>query len=246
MPGPGITRHRQPVPGLPGRRNQARFLPRKRLSAWALVLAILLGSAGRARGDEDDVARIELGFAERGDQLVVKQLGLSSLLFDQAAYRKLEKNPLATVIVVRLYVYRKNRDKPVAYRLLTVRVVYDLWEEEYSVRIDGPLGRQNTRFDRLDQAFKQMTEFENLPISDLADVPIGPHHYMAMVAELNPVSDETLAELRRWLSQPAGSASLSRSTSFFGSFVSIFVNMPPPEADRVARVRSQPFYRVSR
>jgi hypothetical protein len=52
--------------------------------------------------------------------------------------------------------------------------------------------------------------------------------------------------MRRWLTRPAGSASLDRSTSFFGSFVSVFVNPKLPEADRVLRIRSQPFYRVER
>ena len=221
------------------RAHKANFL------ATAAV-ALALGIPGGALADDDEVDVIKLPFAERRGQLVVKTFGLSSLLFDQKAYRRMKENPLPTVIVARLYVYRKEREKPVAYRLLTMRVVYDLWEKDYTVRIDGPKGRENARFKRLDQAYKKITEFENVPIANLADVRIGPHYYMAMVAELNPVSDETQAELRRWLSRPAGSTSLSRGTSFFGSFVSIFINMPPPEADRVVRMRSQPFYRVVR
>ena len=70
------------------------------------------------------------------------------------------------------------------------------------------------------------------------------HHYLAMVVELNPVSKELLAEMRRWLTRPAGSASIDRGSSFFGSFVSVFVNPRLPEAERVLRVRSQPFYRL--
>ncbi|MCG8420056.1 MAG: hypothetical protein MJE77_19175 [Proteobacteria bacterium] len=214
--------------------------------ATAILLAAVLGSAVPGARADDGVTTISLRFAERRGRLVVKQLGLSSFLFDQSAYRKLKQNPLATAVVVRLYVYRTKRDQPVSYRLITARIVYDLWEEKYQVRIDSPKGRDSGRFDRLDQAFKKITEFDDLPIADLADIPIGPHHYMAMIAELNPVSDQTQAEMRRWLSRPSGTTSLSRSTSFFGSFVSIFINTPPPEADRVVRVRSQPFYRVSR
>jgi hypothetical protein len=210
----------------------------------AMALA-LVAFAGSARAD-DNIQYVKMRFAERRGQLMVKELGLSSLLFDQDAYARLRENPLSTVIVVRLYVYRKGEGEPVAYRLMSVRIVYDLWLEKYEVRVDSPRGRENGSFSRLDQAYKTITEFHDVPVGDLTNIDIGPHYYLAMVAELNPVSEATLAEVRRWLTRPAGTTSLDRGTSFFGSFVSIFVNARPPEADRVVRVRSQPFYRVSR
>ena len=71
------------------------------------------------------------------------------------------------------------------------------------------------------------------------------HYFVAMVVELNPVSPELAAEMRRWLSRPAGET-LDSSSSFFGSFVSVFVNPKLGRADRVLRVRSQPFYRTPR
>lgn len=168
------------------------------------------------------------------------------MLFDQKAYKKLNENPLATVIVVRLYVYRKGSSKPVGYRLVSARVVYDLWLEEYEVRIDVPGSRESGRYKTLPQAFKVITELRDIPVATLDDVVIGPHHYLAAVIELNPVSEATQAEMRRWLARPAGTASLDRGTSFFGSFVSIFVNAKLPDADRVVRARSQPFYREPR
>ncbi|MEM9487818.1 MAG: hypothetical protein AAGC55_01675 [Myxococcota bacterium] len=212
----------------------------------ALLLALWLGP-GSARGDDDDgIERIKLAFAERNGSLAIKRLGLSSLLFDERAYRGLKEKGLATTIVVRLYVYRVDRVDPVALRLMTVRVVYDLWSEKYVVRINSPAGVEDSSFKRLDQAFRKMTEFANVPIAALDEIAIGPHYYFAMIAELNPVSEETRAAMRRWLRRPAGTNSLSRETSFFGAFVSIFVNTPPAEADRVVRARSQNFYRVAR
>ena len=194
----------------------------------------------------DEVERVSLRFAERGDQLVVKELLTSPLLFDQSAYQKLDKNPLATLIVIRVYVYRKGSDKPVGYGLVSARIVYDLWMEQYEVRVDRPDGRKSGHYPHLYQAYKEITEFYNLPVAGLDDVAVGPHHYLAVVVELNPVSESTRSEMRRWLTRPAGSASLDRGTAFFGSFVSIFVNAKLPAADRVVRARSQPFYRVAR
>ena len=81
-----------------------------------------------------------------------------------------------------------------------------------------------------------------MPIADIKDVAFEERYVVAAVAELNPVSKETLAEVRRWLSEGSGGG-LDRGGSFFGSFVSVFVNLKIPEADRVVRVRSQPFFR---
>ena len=52
---------------------------------------------------------------------------------------------------------------------------------------------------------------------------------------------KTLTEVRRWLSQSSGG--IDRGGVFFGSFVSAFVNPKIAPADRVLRIRSQPFYR---
>jgi hypothetical protein len=66
-------------------------------------------------------------------------------------------------------------------------------------------------------------------------------YYIRIIAQLNPVEKETLTQVRRWLSQGNGGG-LDRGGAFFGSFVSVFVNPKIAEADRVLRVRSQPFY----
>jgi hypothetical protein len=235
--------------GLHGFRGRAWRLVRvpARFCAWLLIWAFLCGSATPARADDDtEVAAIKLGFTEHRGTLVVDELGLGSLLFDPPAYRKLKESPLPTIIAVRLYVYRQGEEEPIAYRFMTARIVYDLWLEQYEVRVDSPKGRDSGHFSRLDQAYKMMTQIANLPITELGAIAIGPHYYLGVIAELNPVSSETLAEMRRWLSRPAAATSLDRGTSFFGSFVSIFVNAKVPEADRVARARSQLFYRVRR
>jgi hypothetical protein len=218
-----------------------------RLATWICACAALLAIVRPARAaGAEEVAQVRLAFVERRGELQVARVGVGPLLFDQSAYAKLEQNPLATVVVVRFYVYREGESVPVSFRLLTARIVYDLWLEEYEVRIDSEQGRKSGRYARLDHAYRAITELENLPVANLADIAAGPHYYLAMVAELNPVSEETMAEVRRWLTRPAGSARLNRETSFFGSFVSIFVNAKLPEAERVVRARSQPFYRVVR
>lgn len=220
---------------------------RGRLASLMLGLAVMTGAVRLAHAaDADEVVPVRLEFAERRGELVVGRIDLGDMLFDERAYRRLEQNPLATLVVVRFYIYRAGETTPISFRLLSARIVYDLWLEEYEVRIDGAHGRRSGRYVELAPAFRAITALRDLSVADLADIAIGPHYYLAVVAELNPVSEETMAEVRRWLTRPAGATRLDRETSFFGSFVSIFVNARLPEAEHVIRARSQPFYRVSR
>lgn len=206
----------------------------------ALCALVLL--AGTARADERIVGK-KMWFGERSGNLAVSTSYTE--LLDEQAYERLGSG-FATNIVARIYVYRKGRDLPVSFAMASARVVYDLWDEVYVVRTDGPRGRRTRRFKSRADALVALTEFSELPIAALSDIPRGDLHYTAIVVELNPVSEELMAEMRRWLTRPAGSTSVDRGSSFFGSFVSVFVNPKMPEADRVLRFRSQPFFRPPR
>ena len=204
----------------------------------------LLLAAGPAAAQEPEISVRRMGFAERGKHLVLTTVFTE--IFDRQAFEKISSG-FPTTVVVRLYVYHKARTQaPVSLALLELEVVYDLWDEVYVVRTRGPLGEKQLRTRSRAQAVRALTELERMPIAPLDRVPIGQHHFVAMVVELNPVSPELLAEMRRWLSRPAGETSLDSSSSFFGSFVSVFVNPKLEQADRTLRIRSQPFYRATR
>jgi hypothetical protein len=212
--------------------------------AAALWLVLTVGVWPAAAQDDGEIRVRRMGFAERGKHLVLT--ASFTEIFDREAFEKISSG-FPTTIVVRLYVYLKSRtEAPVSLALLELEVVYDLWDEVYVVRSRGPLGEKLLRTRSRAQAIRSLTELDRMPIAPLDRLAIGPHHFVAMVVELNPVSPELLAEMRQWLSRPAGETSLDSSSSFFGSFVSVFVNPKLEQADRTLRIRSQPFYRTPR
>jgi hypothetical protein len=215
-----------------------------RAGAAALALALLVGGPARAADgdDDDDVTIRRMGFVERGASLLVS-VGFAEL-FDPAALEGVASG-LPTTVVVRLYVYRARDEPPLAVSVLRFDVVYDLWDEAYVVRASGPLGATRTRYPDRARAIAAVTALAGVPIVRLANLPPGVHHFAALVAELNPLSDELRAEMRRWLTRRAGDR-IDSSSSFFGTFVSVFVNPRLDAAQRVVRLRSQPFYRVAR
>lgn len=219
---------------------------RRSLSRRAPLLAVLAAwaVAAPARADDEKPIQAELQFIERGDFLTIASVpdkgSPLSKLFDIAAYSALSSGFTSTV-VIRIWIYPKDSTDPVAFVLHERKVLYNLWDEIYELKLDGKLVKEKRQAD----ALKHLTSIEGLPVARLSVLPVGQTFQLAMQVELNPVSKETLAEVRRWLSQGTGGG-LDRGGAFFGSFVSVFVNPKIPEADRVLRVRSQPFFRPRR
>ena len=203
-----------------------------------LVVAALTLCWSSARA-EDPTSLQRMKFIEVGTVLTVQ--GDVANLFDSKAYEALD-NGLPATVVIRLWVYRKDSTTPIAYTALERSVVYDLWDEVYVITLRSAGRKQTVQVSYRAEALKLLTSLDGTAIARLADIPYEDHHVLAVVAELNPVSSETVTEVRRWLSK-GGGGGMERGGSFFGSFVSVFVNPRLPKADRVTRLRSQPFYR---
>ena len=211
----------------------------------AAVAAVLAIAAGPAHADDDKPEIQRMRFVERGDDLTVSTLppGGIGKLFDAGSYDALGTG-IPSTIVIRIQITPQNSNDPVAEQLIYRSVVYDVWDEIYTLRLDEPGGPRTLKVKYRAEALKWLTAIDDLPVARLAVLPVDQVFVLKMVVELNPVSKETLAEVRRWLSQGNG-CGLDRGGAFFGSFVSVFYNPKIAEADRVLRIRSQPFYRAS-
>ncbi len=199
------------------------------------TLAVLL-IALTARADDDPELQ-RMRFIERTTSLTVTTK--INKLFDTSAYNSL-KSGFVTTVVLQTWVYPRGSNSPIAWTRDRRTAVYDPWDEVYTVRLCEKCKAHKVKFQS--EAFKLLTEINDLPVAQLADIPYQDVYYLALRADLNPVSAETLTEVRRWLSQSTEGGS-DRGGVFFGSFVSAFVNPKLAAADRVLRVSSQPFYR---
>jgi hypothetical protein len=206
----------------------------------ALVAAAVLAIATTAHAEDDKPEVQRMQFLETGDELTVSTLlpGGIGKLFDRGGYEALGTG-IPSTVVIRIQIAPKDSDTPVAEQLLRRSVVYDVWDEIYTLQLDG---KKPFKVKFRAEALKWLTAIDNIPVAKLAVLPVDEVFVLKMVVELNPVSKETLAEVRRWLSQGNGGG-LDRGGTFFGSFVSVFYNPKIADADRVLRIRSQLFYR---
>lgn len=202
-----------------------------------LVLALLLVTGVAHADSDDDLPELQkMKFVERGDDLfVTTSIGK---LFDFESFQGL-KSGFASTVAIQIWVYPKDSREPVAITTIVRSAVYDIWDEVYTVKACKTCTPVKVKSPA--EALKLLTSIEDFPVAKLADIPYEDIYYLALRADLNPVSKETLTEVRRWLSQSSGG--IDRGGVFFGSFVSAFVNPKIAPADRVLRIRSQPFYR---
>jgi hypothetical protein len=209
-----------------------------------IVAAAVVLAATPARADDDDRPELQkMRFVERGDELTASSIlpGGIGKLFDASNYEALGSG-IESTVVIRIQITPQDSDDPIAEQLIRRSVVYDVWDEVYRMQLDERGGQKKFQVKYRAEALKWLTAIEDLPVARLAVVPLEKVFVLKMVVELNPVSRETLAEVRRWLSQGTGGG-LDRGGAFFGSFVSVFYNPKIADADRVLRIRSQPFFR---
>jgi hypothetical protein len=205
------------------------------MKRYALLVLIV---ASIARADSDDPPEaVKMRFVERGTDLTASVK--VQKLFDESAYQALSSG-FPSTIVVNTFVYPKDESQPIAARQIVRSVVYDLWDENYVIRLDPTAKPITVKYQS--EVLKLLTSVDDMAIARLADLPYEDIFYLRMTVLINPVDKKTLAEVQRWLSQGTAGG-LDRGGAFFGTFVSVFVHPKIAAADRVIELQSQPFYR---
>lgn len=199
-----------------------------------LVTALAL-SVPAAAADESER---KLGLERKGDQLLVS-FGYTDI-FDKKSRAKLQ-NGLPTTVLMRMTLVAHKKKTPMSFTLRTASVTYDLWDEVYHVVIEVP-GKKKKKVivEKANKAIALTAKVKKHAIS-IEDVPAGTYRLRVRV-DLNPVSKEVLKGMRSWLDRPVGSSGRLRpGDSFFGSFISFFINKKLQKAERTRKFKSQKF-----
>jgi hypothetical protein len=204
----------------------------------AFVSAAVPSRPARAAGD--DVPRRTTGLALTPTQLVVS-VGLQDLFGPDDRARL--TSGFVTRVLLRVAVQEEGSSEPVAIAFQRTEIVYDIWDERFRLRITrgtGPDVHLEARTP--DEAIARAAALWELPVVEAARLRPGTAYVVAFRGDLNPISEELLADVRRWLVQPArGQRRVGTGDSFFGSFVSIFVNPRIEDSERQLRFLSQRF-----
>ena len=214
----------------------------RRLLVVALVLGGSLLAPGRreARGDQLPIRTTGIGY--QGGMLVAS-VGLQDL-FSPAARERL-RSGFSTRVLLRVFLRQEGNPDPLVVGFQRAEIVYDIWDEKFVVRVTrGPGTDQTLEVATADQAIAVGTVLWNFPVAERARLQPGQRYLLAIRGDLNPLSPELQAEVRRWLRQPAGAQrrpGAGGGDSLFGSFVTVFVNPQIDDSEQQVRFASQVF-----
>jgi hypothetical protein len=212
----------------------------RRWSLIVLVVAVVVGArSALAQQQPTNPAALsprQANYAWDRD-LLRASFSYRDVLADPGLTNKLS-NGLKMVIAMRAYVYREGQDSPVALAVRSCDVAYDLWEEVYRVHVDDSEGKRDQAVLDVKGVLRLCAEAQNLPVVRRGLLSAGEGYFLAVVVEINPVSQEMLEQMRRWMSRPAGSTEIAPTNALFGSFVQLFVRHVAA-SDRTLTFRTQ-------
>ncbi len=218
---------------------------RARFVALPLVLALLAASTPRvafAQAEERPLTPAELprrGANFAWDKSLLRASFSYRDIADAAFLRKLSSG-LPTVIAMRAFVIEEGKNDPVALTVRTCRVVYDLWDEVYRIKLTMPGGERDIAVLNVEGVLRQCVEARDLPVVDRSLLRPASPHFLGVIVDVNPVSPQMLDQMRRWVSRPTGSTGIAPGDALFGSFVGLFVRSIGA-SDTTLRFRTQAF-----
>jgi hypothetical protein len=181
-----------------------------------------------------------MGIARKADKLVAS-VGLQDVFQPRDVDRLL--SGFSTRVLIRVALLREGSDEPVAQAMRLSEIVYDLWDEKIRVRTstDQPTKPEIHVVTTPQAAVEIATNLAAFPLIDIAKLDPGATYHLSVRADLNPISEELVTNVRRWLSRPSGHGRTGSGDNFFGSFVSVFVNPRVEDSERLVQIVSQPF-----
>ena len=175
---------------------------------------------------------------ERDAQRVVLTAALDRLV--DAPIRRRLRSGLTTTLRLQILLRELESGDLRGGWWATARVRWDLWEESLTATVETRAGAHTRTYPDLDHFLVAFARLERLELA--RGVPLDPTVYqLHLRLEVNPLSADKLALMRRWLAPADSSAFLDpMGSGLFGSFVRLFDNLKPGRAERVVEWTGHP------
>lgn len=143
---------------------------------------------------------------------------------DANLLKKLSRG-LPTTIVFTGLVFRAGSPQPVSSTLQSCKVTWHVWEEMYRVELTRPNTAQPRRYwtPTVNGVLRRCVEARNLLVADVTQVRPGAAVYLKGKVQINPISPELLKKIKRWISRPSRTATVSPGSALFSTFTGLFM-----------------------
>jgi len=209
------------------------FLRVRRAATAVLLLAVV---QALALADERPPRLVGL---HRRDGRLACSVGLQDLIWSTDHERL--RSGFVHRVVIRAELFRDGERRPTAIADRRADILYDLWDERFRVSVVDRDGLREYTAGTVREAILLATVLNRFVVGELPRLVPGAIYRLRFRADLNPLSEDLVQEVRRWLVRAPGQGRAGASDSVFGSVVSIFVNPHVEESDRQITFWSQPF-----
>jgi hypothetical protein len=216
---------------------------RRFAAAFVVLLATLMGDTRPALAQEQQpknaaqLAQRQANFA--WDKTLLRASYSFRDVLDDPIKQKLS-NGITNVIAMRAFVFENGSDTPVFLAVQTCAVRFDIWLEVFRVKITSAAGEREHPVVNVTGVMRECLEAHDLPIVDRSLLKPGTSYFLGVIVDINPVSQEMLAQMRQWVQRPTGSTAIGPSSALFGAFVGLFVRNIG-SSDKTLQFRTQPF-----
>jgi len=177
----------------------------------------------------------EMDLAWRGGRLELSMAFPE--VFTKKHRRRLESGFTSQILIYAQLLERK-KGTALAQAVMQHQIIYDIWEEKFVVRSEGPGGHRDLLLNSMEELIKQCGALDRLVLTPVMELPAGLKYRLKVRIVVNPMSEELRKKVREYLSNPDGSSHIGSPRSFFGSFSKIFVDEKAFQADAVYTYRS--------
>jgi len=132
---------------------------------------------------------------------------------------------LPTEILFTALVYVADSTVPISTTYQTCRVTWHVWEEMYRVdvtRTNDPKPQRHWT-PTINGVLRRCAQTNQLLIADAAQLSPGKAVHLKATVRINPISEELLAKLKRWVSRPAQTATAAPGSALFSTFTGLFM-----------------------
>ena len=195
--------------------------------AWASVVLTI----GTARADEPMTCTVD----------EARQISCTVEVASEfdADLRQILESGFTNNLVYRIYLFSVDREEPLSLSIVAFAQVFRLYTDVYYISREGTEG-----YVAREDWSSAVAELSRFTVEFEAVANDNPGEYFAAaILEINPLSEEHLAEARSWIAQSRSGYRLfgMENQSFFGTFVSLFINANRRSAELIRYFRSTHF-----
>ena len=152
---------------------------------------------------------------------------------------------LPTTIVFTATLHRPGVTEALATTAQTCRVTWHVWEEAYRLEISRPGEiRPPTWTTTIEGVLRRCAEVHRLLTATRSQIATNGPLVLQAKVQVNPVSDEVLQKIKRWVSRPTGTSTAAPGDALFSTFTGLFLQRIG-EAERVLIFSTKPTVPIS-